>query len=165
MRTRGWFFIQAEIFDYTPLGSVFGQGAQDSCVAACCRMLLDDYGIEQAEAYLREALNLDQGSYLSQVPATLQAFEMAQEFVYRDDLTLDDLKLAVQLGSALVFVKRVQDTTGHALLVDEITESHIAIRDPLPLGMGKAYRVSVADFVSVWLRPKSLRGRAVIVMR
>lgn len=165
MQARGWFFIQAQIFDYMPIGIVYGQGAQDSCVAACCRMLLDDYGIKQAEAYLRDALNLEQGSYLSQVPATLQAFDVVQDFSYRDDLTLDDLRLAVRLGSAMVFVKGVQDATGHALLVDGITEGHVAIRDPLPLGMGKAYRVSVTDFVRVWLRPKSLRGRAVIATR
>lgn len=165
MRARGWFFMQARIFAYAPSGVVFGQGAQDSCVAACCRMLLHDYGIEQAEAYLREALNLDEGSYLSQVPATLQTFGLAQEFVYRNDLTLDELKLAVQRDTALAFVKRAQDMAGHALLVDEITTNRVALRDPLPLGMGRTYRVPVSDFVRVWLRPTDSLGRAVIATR
>ena len=165
MRARGWFFIQAQIFAYRPTGVVYGQGAQDSCLAAGCRMLLRDYGVELAEAYLRDALRLDQGSYLSQVPALLQAFKTGQDFVYCDDLTLDDLKLAVRLGSALVFVKEGKGFAGHALLVDEINESRVAIRDPLPLGMGKAYRVSVTDFVRVWLRPHNLLGRAVIIAR
>ena len=165
MRASGWFFIQARIFDYVPVGAVFGQGAQDSCVAACCRMLLHDSGIETAESYLRAALKLDQGSYLSQVPDVLRDFEAKQEFVYRNDLTLDDLRDVVRSSPAMAFVKRASDRAGHALLVDAISEDQVFLRDPLPLGSGKAYRVSVSDFVQVWLRPRNLLGRAVIAVR
>ncbi|MCI0524143.1 MAG: cysteine peptidase family C39 domain-containing protein [Acidobacteria bacterium] len=164
MRARGWFFADVEIFPYDPVGAVFGQGARDSCVAACCRMILHDFGIARAEAFLRDALNLDEGSYVSQVPSTLQEFGLARPYAYRNDLTVEALIDATQLSPAVAFVKAPQALAGHALLVDTIAESFVCIRDPLPQGVGKAYCVAVEDFLSFWLRPKTNRGQAVIVL-
>jgi hypothetical protein len=38
----------------------------------------------------------------------------------------------------------------HAVLVDEITDEFVALRDPLPPGTGSAYRLPVQIFVQAW---------------
>ena len=164
MRAKGWFFSQAEVFPYSAAGSLFGQAAQDSCVAACCRMILNDYGIPVTESYLRNALTLDEGSYVSQIPSVLREFGLRTSWEYRNDLALEDLISALQRGTAAAFVKGRRAASGHAVLVDAIADTLVSIRDPLPQGQGKAYRITVNEFLNFWLRPKTNRGQAVIML-
>jgi hypothetical protein len=70
-RARGWFFAAAETLPYEPRGAVIGQARPDSCVAACCRMLLNDAGIEVPEAFIRAALRIDQESGLGRAVVVL----------------------------------------------------------------------------------------------
>lgn len=162
MRARGGFYNQVETFPSTPTGIVLGQGTQDSCVAACCRMLLDDYYIVQPEAFLREALKIDQGAYLSELPAVLGQFGLPLAMAYRNDLTIEELAAVVERAPAVVFVRSAA-SAGHALVVDELGEL-ISIRDPLPQGRGSAYRIRRAVFELAWLRAASGRGQAVIAI-
>lgn len=162
-KARGWFFAAFDTYPYFPSGAVFGQYKQDSCVAACCRMLLADQGIDWPEADLRTALRVDGGAYLSRLPQVLNRCGLPIAHQYRQDLTVDDLRQAVQNGSAVVFVFRLKEQAGHALLLDEINEDGVCIRDPLPEAEGRAYQVALADFLQFWLDPTG-RGRAVIVM-
>ena len=164
MKSQGWFFAEAEIFAYRTPGLLFGQVAQDSCVAACCRMILGDHGISIAESYLRDALQLDEGSYVSLLPALLRGFGLATDYVYRNDLTLAELTTATWQDAAVAFVKTPNSVGGHALVVDGIADGLVKIRDPLPQGHGKAYSVTTEVFLKFWLRPKTNRGLAVIVL-
>lgn len=161
MRAKGWFFNQTKIFPYAPTGVVWGQGTQDSCVAACCRMLLEDHGQSQPEAFLRTALRVDQGAYLSELPTVFRHFGLPITMVYRNKLTFEELRAAIHYGPAVVFV-RAKNAEGHALIVDSVDDL-IGIRDPLPQGKGKAYRITKDDFKAAWLRPHSRLGQAVIV--
>lgn len=70
--------------------------------------------------------------------------------IYRADLTLDDLARATELRPAIV------SGDGHSLVVDRVLAGEVYIRDPLPVGVGEAYRISVADFLDWW------SGRSVV---
>jgi hypothetical protein len=164
-RARGWFFAEYDILPYHPRGVVFGQGRADSCVAACCRMLLADYGIEQPEPYLRVALEVNAGAWLSKVPAVLAAFAHPIQYLYRTGMLFADLQAALQDGTAIVYVAHPDSKTGHALLLDSFADSYFAVRDPLPENLGKAYLVAQEDFEKFWLRAKTGRGNAVVVLR
>lgn len=162
-RARGeGFFAKAETQPYQPLGSVTGQFYDDSCVAACCRMLLRDAVGDVAEAVLRNALQTEQGAYLSAVPAVLWRYRLPG-YVYRPALTLDELQTATAQRPALVTVKhRFDAVDSHALVIDRITAQAVFIRDPLPEGAGSAYHVAMETFLNVWLREDGT-GRAVVV--
>jgi ABC-type bacteriocin/lantibiotic exporter with double-glycine peptidase domain len=163
-KARGYFFAAFENFPYEPHGVVLGQNQPDSCVAACCRMLLHDHGIEISEAFVRHALELEEGAFVSQIPDVLQSLGLNRPYVYRRDLTVVDLAAAVKRGTAVVFVKMSGALDGHALLVEEMANDLVAVRDPLPEGEGKAYRARLADFLRFWIHPKTGRGQAAIVV-
>jgi hypothetical protein len=127
-------------------------------------MLLADQEIEVPEAFLRNELELKEGAFVSQVPAILQSFGFRDLYVYLHDLTIEQLTEAVRRGPAIVFVKALNMFDGHALVVDEIADDLIAIRDPLPESEGKAYRVLLADFLGVWIRPQTGRGQAAVML-
>ena len=162
-KARGWFFAAFDTYSYAPTGVVCGQYKQDSCVAACCRMLLADQGLDWPESDLRAALKVDGGAFLSAMPQVLGRCGLPVTYQYRRDLTIDELKRAVQNGSATAFVFRPKEQAGHALLVDKVNEDWVCIRDPLPETKGRAYRVALADFLQRWLDSTNC-GRAVIVM-
>lgn len=163
-KARGYFFAAFETLPYVPLQVVIGQYKAESCVAACCRMLLLRDGIEVSEAFIRHALGLREGAFVSQIPEALQSFGFSTPYAYQHDLSIEDLAAAVGRGPAVAFVKTANALDGHALLVDEIANDLVAVRDPLPEGEGKAYRVGLADFLSVWIRLQNGRGQATIVI-
>lgn len=156
------FFAKTETQNYQTPGSVIGQFYDDSCVAACCRMLLFDTVGDIAEATLRAALQTEQGAYLSAAPAVLWRFRLPG-YVYRPTLTLDELQTATLQRPALVTVKhQLEDIDSHSLVIDRINAQAVFIRDPLPEGAGSAYSVAVETFLNVWLREDET-GRAVVV--
>ena len=71
-KAKGWFFSEFETIPITTRGIVMGQFRDDSCVAACARMLAADRGIAVPESYLRDLLKIEAGGYLSDLPATLK---------------------------------------------------------------------------------------------
>jgi hypothetical protein len=163
-RARGWFFADVATWPYQPRGILFGQARPDSCVAACCRMLLEDAGIEQPEAFIRAALKINEGAFLSQVPDTLKTFGLSTTYEYRRDLTIDELRDAVKDYPAMVYVARPGEVFGHALVVDEVNVDGVRLRDPLPINLGRAYRVALDDFLPLWRAAQTGFGRAVIVV-
>lgn len=158
------FFARFETSPYRPSGIVLGQFYDDSCVAACCRMLLHDSAEDVSEAELRADLQTDGGSYLSAVPETLRQFGLLAGYVYHYDLSLAELRAAVAKGPAIVAVKHLpDDDDAHALVIDRIAREYVYVRDPLPEGAGSAYRVTAEAFLRVWLRSESGTGRAAVV--
>ena len=162
------FFVRARTRLYQPTRSLLGQIHDDSCVAACCRMLLQDQGLTCSETVVRAALGGEIGGV--EISAAAQALEELgglKRYAYRDDLSPADLQLAVTKGLVLAFVKsNPRSGFGHAVLVDSIKNGWVMIRDPWPLDLGSSYQVSLADFTSAWLLAPSaagFMGRAVIV--
>ncbi len=163
-KAKGWFFHDVETILTTPRGRVIGQVHDDSCVAACARMLAADVGLEIPESYLRDLLKIDEGGYLSDLPTALQTIGVPTLYEYRRDLTLPALQQALRIGAAVVYLEKPL-TSGHAVVVELITEEFVTVRDPLPIGEGRGYQVQEQDFLKVWLLPNSDRGRAMIVLK
>lgn len=163
-RARGdGFFTAEETLLYEPTSHLIGQFTEDSCAAACCRMILLGQGLDIVESYLRHVLEVDGGVALSALPPVLQQLGAAESYIYRADLSLETLRDLTRKAAAIVYVKRERARDGHALLVDGIDdEGFVLIRDPLPLGTGSAYKVSVESFLKVWLRRQE-RGIAIVV--
>lgn len=156
-------FASAKTYPYQPKGSVEGQRTDHSCIAASCRMLLQDHGKDVVELHLREALKTDElGALISDAPPVLQQFGLPRPYTYRDDLAMADLQEATKRGAAIVFLK-VPKLGAHALLVDGIGDDLVLIRDSLPIGRGAAYKVSAKDFQKAWLHKKTGLGRAAVV--
>ncbi|MGH9836091.1 MAG: hypothetical protein ACREBD_15855 [Blastocatellia bacterium] len=170
MRAKGvGFFAAAETWPYQPsqlgFGPVSGQLKDDSCVAACVLTLLQNQGRDDLyEAMLRAALDIQgEGALLSDAPHALLTFGSTVAWVYRDDLTLNDLKQALAKGPVIVALRR-SSLGSHALLIDGIeADSYALIRDPLPELTGSAYKVALETFLPAWLPEQSGRGRGVIV--
>ncbi len=141
-----------------------GQGRADSCVAACCRMLLSDHGIEQPEAFIRTALKLEEGAFLSEAPRVLSEFGLKVPYRYCRDLATGDLEKVVGIATVVAYVSKPGQKIGHAVLIDELSSQVVAVRDPLPEGVGRAYRLSLTDFLPYWLALKTGLGRAVVVL-
>ncbi len=157
------FFAEWETLPYLPLGDLRGQFHDDSCLAACCRMLLADSVEDVAEARLRVALEMEGGAYLSAAPATMREFGLPG-YVYNAALLFPELGTALMKGPAIVAVKHHPDDVDvHAVVIDRIAEEFVSLRDPLPEGTGSAYQVAVEQFLNVWLRAESGTGRAVVV--
>lgn len=172
MRARGeGFFAAAATFPYQPRGVLLGQETGDSCVAACCRMLLLDQWPEAkndyrfSESFLRAALETDRnGSLIGRIPEALRNFGLPQKYLYRRDLTIEDLQDAMQLGAAIAIMQDVSEEGLHALLIEGISAYSVAVRDPLPIGSGSAYEVSLPVFLARWHQRESGAGWAVIVL-
>ncbi|MGH9831867.1 MAG: hypothetical protein ACREBD_29220 [Blastocatellia bacterium] len=171
-RARGdGFFAAAETLPYWPRGVLLGQQTGDSCVAACCRMLLFDQFPElrnnyrYSESFFRTALGTDQeGSTISITPGVLQSFGLARTYVYRKDLVIEDLRNLVRLAPVIAIVEAGSVGRLHALVVDEISADLVAIRDPLVEIYGVAYKISLDSFLPHWLDLKTGCGSALTVL-
>lgn len=163
-RARGGIFAAESLARYTPKGALVGQLTPDSCVAGISRMLLRDLVKDVPEAHLRVTLQTDRaGTDLHKLPAVLKQFGSPVHYVIREALSLEELAMAVNTGPAVVSVKVKRGSDLHALIVDEIVEEWIAIRDTLPEGRGSAYRIRLDAFLRAWFYQKPDRGFAVVV--
>ena len=163
-RARGGIFAAETLARYTPKGALVGQLTPDSCVAGISRMLLRDLVKDVPEAHLRVALQTDRaGTDLHKLPAVLKQFGLPVRYVVRESLSLEELVKAVAVGPAIVPVKVKRGSDLHAVIVDEIDEEWVSIRDPLPEGRGSAYRVRLDAFLRAWFYQKPGRGFAVVV--
>lgn len=170
IRARG-FFAAFDSQPYQPRGIVLGQETEDSCVAACCRMLLFDQlsGIASdfrySESFLREALETDSsGSVIAKIPALLKQYSATRPYVYRKALTIAELRKITARHPAIAFVPTRAEDDFHALMVDVVSADSVAIRDPLPEGRGAAYTVALPVFEARWLSRENGCGRAVTVL-
>jgi SPP1 gp7 family putative phage head morphogenesis protein len=170
-KARGKFFANKETLPYTAKGVIRAQATENGCVPAVCRMLIFDRypelenDINFSESYLREILNTDgTGSVIADIPAVLRMANLA-DYEYRNDLTFDELREAVTRGYAVASVYKKSNETGHVLIIEEITDHHIAVRDSLPDNTGSSYRVRRDDFLTAWLAPKTQRGIGIIVVK
>jgi len=146
------FFDENEQMPYSPAHKVIAQFNEDTCVAACARMILADFGINAPESYLASALETESGAFLSKVPQVLKDFGVKSNYEWRNKLTIADLSEAVKYGRAIVLLQRKNAKFAHALIVDDIINAGIRLRDPLPIGQGKSYAVSLETFTEVWLK-------------
>lgn len=151
-------FALEETFPYEEARNIVGQMTGSSCVAAACRMLLNDIGHEYIpEAYIRDATNVVQGegTALSNASKALNLYDISAD--YKPQLSIDELQAATNNGAAIVSI--TTETTGgsHALLVDGFEGNQVLIRDPLPEGQGSAYKVDIDTFTRAWT------GKAVIL--
>ncbi len=146
------FFAENEQIEYQTPHELVPQNSDDTCVAACVRMILNDFGIFAPESYIASALETSDGAFLSQSPQTLKDFSLSQIYEWRKDLNLSDLSKSLKQGNAIVSVKRKGEIFGHALVVDAIFDSEIRLRDPLPRNEGQSYAVTVETFSEVFFR-------------
>jgi ABC-type bacteriocin/lantibiotic exporter with double-glycine peptidase domain len=158
------FFDENEQIAYQSPHKLIAQFNADSCVAACARMILADFGIDTPESYLASALEISNGALLSKVPPALKDFGLPQNYEWRKDLSLEDLTAALKKGNAIVSVRRKGATFGHALVVDAIFNDEIRLRDPLPKGVGKSYAVAIGKFSEVFFG-KRATGRGVVYVK
>jgi ABC-type bacteriocin/lantibiotic exporter with double-glycine peptidase domain len=164
-RARGdGFFVETETLSYQPKGAVIGQMLEDSCIAAVCRMLLFDEKIDVPEVYLRIALRVDeQGGYVSAIPQGLKNFAPQMQYSFRTDLTLDELRVAAEKKNAIVKVKSKNFIGYHVVIVDGFQNDFVLVRDPLPLGIGSAYKIKLDVFVNAWLEKDSDCGVGIVL--
>lgn len=125
---------------YEPKGEVYGQLEQNSCVAASCRMVLADHGIEQPESWLRTAADVDfnTGTAVSNAASTLNNFGLP--YIYEANLTLEGLQAATSGGRSAIVSLTLGPGSFHAVVVDGIEEGYALIRDPLFKGLGQHTR-------------------------
>ena len=146
------FFAESEQKQYFSPHKIISQFNEDSCVAACARMILADFSINAPESYLASALETEGGAYLSKVPQVLKDFGVKSNYEWRADLTITDLSEAIKTECAIVLLQRKNAKFAHALIIDDIINAEIRLRDPLPIGQGKSYAVSLETFTEVWLK-------------
>lgn len=146
------FFDETDQIQYQSPHELIPQFNDDSCVAACVRMILADYGIYVPESYLASALETSDGAFLSKTPEILEDVGSLSKFEWRNDLSLADLNAALKQASAVVSVKRKGEIFGHALVIDAIFGNEIRLRDPLPRYEGKSYAVLIEKFSEVFFR-------------
>lgn len=161
-KAKGWFFSEEATISVIVRGIVIGQLQDDSCLAACARMLAADKNIQIPESHLRELLKIDDGGYLSDLPQILQQIGISAQYHYRRDLTIEELRRSLISGDAIVYLEN-KEKFGHAVVVENITDMYVILRDPLPAGEGRGYQVRLDTFLEFWLID-SVRGRAVFVV-
>jgi hypothetical protein len=170
-QARGGFFAALKTEPYQPQGLLLGQETDDSCAAACCRMLLFDQlsgnrnDYHYAECFIREVLGTDkQGSNIRRIPDAPDAFGAPMKYVLRRKMTAMEL-LDSSSRHFVIALLPIQNTLYyHALIVDEIESQMVAVRDPLPVGQGTAYRLSLSAFLASWLNDLNQCGLAVTVL-
>lgn len=165
------FFATADTYSYQPRGILIGQATEESCVPACVRMMLldefpflhGDYRV--SESFLRNALETTRkGSSVANVPAVLHAMGATKSYIYRADLTLPELQKTAESYAAMAVLRTTFPQSAHVVLVEQVTETMVAMRDPLPLGQGSAYTVALPEFLKAWTNAASHIGCAVIVL-
>lgn len=68
------------------------------------------------------------------------------------------METATEKGPVMVSVKTpVIGVGSHAVIVDGLSRQMVLIRDPLPLGEGSAYKITLGRFKQAWT------GKAVIL--
>ena len=146
------FFAESEQIPYQSPYKLIAQLNRDSCVAACARMILADFGIDAPESYLASALETEGGAFVSKVPQALKAFGLVHNFAWKRNLTIGELSEFLEHSRAIVSLRRKDTKFGHSIIADAIIGDEVRLCDPLPKGQGKSYAISLENFSSVWLK-------------
>ncbi len=140
--------------------NVFAQEEPMSCMAACVRQLIKDFGIDMSEADIRILLKTaDDGTFDDNViPALKEIFgEMnitPAKAGSRGDLADDAMKIS-RHGSWIASIHPVGGMR-HAVIVDRIAGKEVFIRDPWPkegIGLspfGVEGIVDLDEFLKAW---------------
>jgi ABC-type bacteriocin/lantibiotic exporter with double-glycine peptidase domain len=170
-RVRGGIFAANSTAPYLPRGVLLGQQRPESCVPACCRMLLFDFlpdargDHHYSESSLRSTFHTnEQGSSLAMIVDVLRSNSIPLPYRYSHDVTAQHLQAATRTHPAVVIVRKRGYPGGHALIVDGMDEASVLLRDPLPESEGSAYALPLSDFLLAWLNPQSGCGTAVLVL-
>lgn len=129
----------------------FAQEHPASCVAACLRMTLSDFGAPCTEPEIRQLLgNPPYGLTLQQ--AAVKLSERGAVAEWHADWGVDDLRDSVRDGSyPIVGVERRyfgHASAAHAVVVVAVRATEIELLDPL---LGPAPRVSLIEtFADAW---------------
>lgn len=137
----------------TNIDKVVGQATGYTCVAASLGMILADKGLFYSEEVLAEALRTSSfGAAIGDIPKALEALKLADQIptVALRQSSLTELTTAVGNGGKAIVSINMPGLGNHALIVDAITDSHVHIRDPLPIDEGAAYAVKISDFNTYW---------------
>ena len=138
--------------EYDPKGLVVGQEVGSSCVAAACRMLLNDANI--TETAIRDLLDGEsRGNYIENAVDALREYGK-QDYVHVSPITLPDLQKALEKGPVIVSVRPPGFDFNHAIVVDGIEGGSFQVRDPLPgqyeSGDGSAYSIQIGKIWDYW---------------
>ena len=96
---------------------------------------------------------------IARIPAILRANGITKPYVYRSDLSLAGLRRAIEHDVVIAVLRDPQNI--HVVIVEQITDELVAIRDPLPPGTGAAYWIALDVFLSVWM--KTSWGSAIVL--
>ncbi|RZJ57461.1 MAG: hypothetical protein EOO55_03355, partial [Hymenobacter sp.] len=135
------------------LNKVHGQSTGFTCVASSLRMVLADKGFTYGENALAEALGTSSyGASIMHIPDALVKLQLADQVATTllNRASFDELAAAVGQGSQAIVSVTIPGLGAHALVVEEITGTHVHIRDPLPLDEGSTYKVKISDFETYW---------------
>lgn len=142
-------------------GKVFGQTKDYTCVANSLRMALDDKAIIKSEEYLAGALETTvDGARILDIPKALHNSYLDDVVVQAEKkITLESLLSKLADGDKAVVSVFTDDMGHHAVLLDEVKNGRVIIRDPLPKNVGSSYSVSIDDFRDLF------REKAVIIKK
>lgn len=113
-----------------------------------------------SESFLRAALTTNQRA---PVPELLRHLGNPLPYRYRKDVTRGELQRAILNAFVMVRVAGQDRADGHVVLVEEISDDFVALRDPLPEAQGSAYRISLNVFLTAWQAKKTGLGQAILV--
>lgn len=156
-RVRGAFTID-EVFPYHNAPTVFGQGKPDSCVAACCKMLLNDENVPESDIRVAVKVVRGKGADIEDIPEALILLGASISYRYEAKLSFNEFRAATEQGPAVVSIKTLVTGHGiHAIIIDGFSDEMVLIRDPLPEFLGAAYHITTETFIQAWT------GEAVIL--
>jgi len=142
-------------------GKVLGQTKDYTCVANSLRMALDDKAIIKSEEYLAGALGTTvEGARILDIPKALHNSYLDNIIVQAEkNITLENLLSKLSGGDKAIVSVFTDDMGHHAVLLDEIKNGRVIIRDPLPKNIGSSYSVSMEEF------KKLFKFKAVIIKK
>ena len=128
-------------------------------------MILQDDGIEIPESYLRSILKTDwTGTDLREIPKALKFIGAKHDYIFARLDAIEELKNKSQQFPSIAAVKVASAIDYHTVLIDEISDDFVCVRDPLPLGQGKSYKIKTDEFTAAWLQKKSGGGLAIVII-
>jgi hypothetical protein len=124
-----------------------GQSKRNTCVASSLKMILDDMGIKIDEDVLAEKLGTtDNGVSVGKVPEALSKLDINTNVQARPNITIDEMASSVENGKPVIASVNIPGKGSHAIVIDGVGNGQVLIRDPLPMGTGSSYSVSLNDF-------------------
>ena len=135
---------------YEPAGQVIGQTTTYTCVAASCRMVASDVGVALTEAEVAAALKTaPTGASMFDAAAVLEQFGVTGGQALRQ-ATLAELQAGLASGRSAIVGVNIPGIGRHAMVVDRIADGMVYVRDPLPVGTGSSFAMTLSDFLSNW---------------